>query len=131
MQLCNAVRKKSRLQLLTDGDYRFLDTRKKSMMDALRVSASNMFRNVQEQFRVILNDFRDDHVLVRMLSRCAGSMTRSRAETTFTLWLPGTVQPHRIRALAALLELVEKQTNGQIQQHKQLRLKLVTGPIST
>ncbi len=47
--LCDAVRKESRLQLLADGDYRYLDTRKKSMMDALRVAASNMFRNVQER----------------------------------------------------------------------------------
>jgi len=29
--------KESRLLLLTDGDCRFLDTRKKSMMDALRI----------------------------------------------------------------------------------------------
>jgi len=131
MRLCNAVRKESRLQLLADGDYQFLDTRKKSMMDALRVAASNMFRNVQEQFRVILNDFRDDHVLVRMLSRCAGSMTRSIGETIFTLWLPGTVQPYRIRALNRLIEQIEEQTNSQIKQHRQVRLKLVAGPIRT
>ncbi|MEE8576697.1 MAG: hypothetical protein V3T31_05525 [candidate division Zixibacteria bacterium] len=131
MQLCNAVRKESRLQLLTDGDYRFLNTRKKSMMDALRVAASNMFRNVQEQFRVILNDFRDDHVLVRMLSRCAGSLTRSTEEAIFTLWLPGTVQPYRIRAMNRLLERIEEQTNGHIKQHRQVCLKLITGPIRT
>ena len=123
------VRKESRLLLLTEGDYRFLGTRKKSMMDALRVAASNMFRNIQEQFRVILNDFRDDHVLVRMLSRCPGSMTSNTEHTLFKIWLPGTVQPHRIRALEVLLELIEKQTNSQIQQYKKVRLKLVTGPI--
>ena len=128
-QLGNALRKESRLLLLTNADYRFLDTRKKSMMDALRVAASNIFRNIQEQFRVILNDFRDDHVLVRMLSRCAGSITRSTEDTVFKLWLPSTVQPHRIRALDELLKIIEKQTNSQFQQHKRLRLKLVSGPI--
>ena len=131
MQLCNAVRKESRLQLLTDGDYRFLDTRKKSMMDALRVAASNMFRNVQEQFRVILNDFRDDHVVVRMLSRCAGSMALSTGETTFKLWLPNTLQLYKIRALNMLLERIEEQINSQIKQHRRVGLKLVTGPIKT
>jgi hypothetical protein len=94
-QLCEAVRKRSRLYLLIDGDYRLLDTRKKSMMDALRVAASNIFGNVQEQFRTIYDNFRDDHVLVRMLSRCSG--------TVFTLWLAGTLQPHRIRAFEAPL----------------------------
>ncbi|MCK5804693.1 MAG: hypothetical protein KAI66_17780, partial [Lentisphaeria bacterium] len=42
-QLCRATRKQSRLQLLVDGNYRLLDTRKKAMMDALRVTASNIF----------------------------------------------------------------------------------------
>ena len=129
VRLYNAVRKESRLQLLIDGDYQFLDTRKKSMMDALRVAASNIFRNVQEQFRVIYDNFRDDHVLVRVLSRCTGTMTRTVQYTVFRLWLPGSLQPHRIRAFEALLKTIEQQTNRQIQTGRPIRLKLVTGPI--
>lgn len=128
-RLCHAVRKESRLQLLRDGDYRWLDTRKKSMMDALRVTAANMFRNVQEQFRAIDDNFRDDHVLVRMLSRCTGSLTKTVHATTVKLWLPGTLQPHRIQTLKALLETIAEQTNRQMFADRSLRLSLVTGPI--
>lgn len=59
--LCDAVRNQSRSNLLIKGNYRLLDPRKKSLFDALRVTASNMFRNVADRFRAIYNDYRDDH----------------------------------------------------------------------
>jgi len=127
-RLCNAVRKQSRLQLLIDGSYMLLDTRRKSCMDALRVTASNMFRNVQERFRVICDNFRDDHVMVRMLSRCSGSMTRADGEVLFKVWIPGTLQPHRVRAIQTLLKEIEEQTNSEFAGAKPMRLKLVIGP---
>jgi DNA repair exonuclease SbcCD ATPase subunit len=128
-QLCEATRKQSRLQLLLDGDYQLIDTRKKAMMDALRVTASNIFRNVQEQFRAIYDNYRDDHVLVRMLSRCSGTMTRTAQNTTFRLWLPGTIQPHRVRAIEELLRQVEQQTNETITSARPIRLELLSGPL--
>jgi len=127
-RLCEAVRKASRLQLLVDGDYRLLDTRKKSMMDALRVTASNIFRNVQERFRAIYDNFRDDHMLVRMLSRCSGTMEATDQVVTFTLWLPGTLQAHRIRAIEALLEQIQEETNAAMSNARPIRLRLAEGP---
>ena len=128
--LCEAVRKQSRVQLLTGGNYQMLDTRKKALMDALRVTASNIFRNVQEQFRAICDNFRDDHVLVRMLSRCSGTVQKGVDATTFQLWLPGTLQPHRVRAVETLLEQVEQQTNTEIPAARPVRIELLAGPIS-
>ena len=127
-QHCNAIRKQSRLQLLIDGNYRLLDTRRKAMMDALRVTAANIFRNVLEQFRAIDNNFRDDHALVRMLSRCSGTMTRTPDAVTFRIWVPGTIQPYRLRAMEALLEQAQQQTNDAIPNAKSLRIQLATGP---
>jgi hypothetical protein len=129
-QLCSALRKQSRLQLLSDAEYRMLDPRKKSMMDALRVAASNIFRNVQEQFRAIADDFRDDHVVVRMLSRCTGTMTCTGCSAQFKLWLPGTLQPHRIRELQSLLDKIQEQINNQISSARTISLKLISGPIA-
>ncbi|MBT7830682.1 MAG: hypothetical protein HN708_10475 [Candidatus Marinimicrobia bacterium] len=128
-QLCNAVRKQSRLQLLLDGNYQLIDTRKKAMMDALRVTASNIFRNVQEQFRAIYDNYRDDHVLVRMLSRCSGTMTNTAQSTTFRLWLSGTLQPHRVRAIESLLRQVQQRTNAEITSVRPIRLELLSGPL--
>ncbi|MCK5802101.1 MAG: hypothetical protein KAI66_04680, partial [Lentisphaeria bacterium] len=127
-RLCDAVRKQSRLQLLIDGSHMLLDTRRKSCMDTLRVTASNMFRNVQERFRAICDNFRDDHVLVRMLSRCSGSMTRTDDEVLFKIWIPGTLLPHRVRAIERLLKEIEDQTNSQLPDARPTRLKLVVGP---
>jgi len=128
-RLCNAVRKQSRLQLLLDGNYQLIDTRRKAMMDALRVTAANIFRNVQEQFRAIYDNHRDDHVLVRMLSRCSGTMEKTADATTFRLWLPGTLQPYRIRAIESLLRHVEQRTNAEITSARPIRLELISGPL--
>jgi hypothetical protein len=131
-RLCEAVRKQSRLQLLIDGDYRFLDTRKKSLMDALRISAANMFRNVQEQFRAIYDNFRDDHVLVRMLSRCGGKISATEDTVKIILWLPGTLQPYRVRAFEQLLDDIQQQVNNRIPPpYKRLHLTLAIGPLQT
>lgn len=129
-RLCKTLREQSRLQLLIDGEYRLLDTRKKALMDVLRVTASNIFRNVQEQFRAICDNFRDDHVLVRMLSRCSGTMQKTSDATTFQLWLPGTLQPHRIRAIEELLAEIERRTNAAIPAARPIRIELLSGPIS-
>jgi len=129
-RLCEAVRKQSRLHLLIGEGYRLLDTRKKALMDALRVAASNIFRNVQEQFRAICDNHRDDHVLVRMLSRCSGTMNKTPDATIFKLWLPGTLQPHRVRHIEALLHQVQKQTNAEIPNAVPIRLQLFSGPFT-
>ena len=130
-QLCGAIRQQSRLQLLSDGNYELLDTRKKALMDALRVTASNIFRNAQEEFRVIYDNFRDDHVIVRLLSRCSGTVVQTDHAVVFRLWLPGTLQPHRVRAIEMLLAQIEERTNALITAGRPLRLKLITGPITT
>ena len=127
-QLCEAVRKQSKIQLLIDGNYQLLDTRRKSMMDALRVTASNMFRNVQQRFRAILDNFRDDHFLVRMLSRCPGTLTKTPDEVRVKLWISGTIQAHRICAIEKLLREAEQQINESTVAGKRIRLELVTGP---
>jgi hypothetical protein len=127
-RLCDAVRQCSRLRLLIDGHFRLLDTRRKAWLDALRITAANLFRNVQSQYRGICDNFRDDHVLVRMLSRCQGRTRRRHGAVEVRLWLPGTLQPHRTRHLTELLKAIEKQTNRALPQAPPLRLSLTAGP---
>ena len=127
-RLCETVRRQSRLQLLVAGEYRLLDPRKKAMMDALRVTASNIFRNVQERFRAIYDNFRDDHAFVRMLGRCSGTMARTEDAVVIRIWLPGTIQPYRIRAIEKLLAEIEEQTNADVSAPKSLKLQLIHGP---
>jgi predicted nucleic acid-binding Zn-ribbon protein len=130
IRLCDALRRESRLRLLVDADYRLLETRKKAMMDALRVTAPNVFRNLQERFRAICDNFRDDHTIVRMLTRSSGTVERTPDAVTITLWLPGTLQPHRIEALETLLHQLQPEINRAIPDARPLRLRLATGPQS-
>ncbi len=127
-QLCEAVRKQSRLQLLLDGNFRLIDTRKKAFMDGLRVIASNVFRNVHEKFRLIYNNYRDDHVLVRTLSRCSGSLTKTEKATIVKLWLPGRFQPYQVRAFEKLIRQVQDEINTNIGVEAPVEISLVSGP---
>ncbi len=130
-RLCEALRKQSRVQLLVDGNYQMLDTRKKELMDALRVTASNIFRNVQEQFRAICDNFRDDHVFVRMLSRCSGTVEITDEAVVFQLWIPGTLQPHRVRAVDRLLAQLADRAGTAIPAARPIRIELLSGPLTT
>jgi len=62
----------SRLRMLIAHNYRRLDTRAKAIMDALRVTARNIFHRLLEIFRPIYENYRDDHVLLRELTRAPG-----------------------------------------------------------
>lgn len=130
-RLCTAIRTQSRLQLLIDGDYRLLDTRRKAAMDALRVTAANAFRNVLDRFRAIDDNFRDDHDLIRLLSRCPGTLAQTDDTVTVTLWLTGTLQPHRRRAMEALLAQLEAEANATLDAPRALHLRLAHGPQPT
>ena len=127
-QLCDAVRKESRLKILADGGYRLLDTRRKGFMDALRVTASNIFRNVHEQFRAIYGNHREDHTFLRTLSRCAGSVVGTPTDVTITLLLPSSYQPHQIKAFEKLLRNLEEQINSGAKDVRQVRIRLSSGP---
>jgi hypothetical protein len=126
--LCSAIRTQSRRQLLIDGDYRLLDTRRKSILDALRVTAANTFRNVQERYRAICDNFRDDHDLVRLLSRCSGIVEQTDRDVTITLWLPGTLQAHRLHDMTTLLDQLQEQINAAVPAPRDLHLRLASGP---
>ena len=78
-EMDQALRTDSRLRLLIDHNYRRLDTRAKAVMDALRITARNMFRRLLETFRPIYRNYRDDHVILRELTRAPGILRRSAA----------------------------------------------------
>jgi len=131
-RLANAIRKKSRIQLLTDGCYQLLDLRRKAYMDALRINAANMFRNLHEQYRVIYNNYRDDHARLRTLTRCSGFLIRTAEENRIRIWLPGSLQPHIIEAMWTFAGQIENQINENLTQSMpHLRIELISGPVTT
>jgi hypothetical protein len=126
-----AIKNESRIKQIIDGEYQLLDSRKKSYMDALRVNASNIFRNVHDKFRIIFNNHRDDHVRLRMLTRCSGFIDHSKGEVCVKLWLPGTIQKHIVKSLDRLVVSIADEINGEsAESDRRLKIELITGPVN-
>ena len=124
-----ALKKESRIKQLVDGNYQLIDTRRKAYIDALRVNAANIFRNVNDEFRIIYDNYRDDHHHLRLLSRSSGIIIRSQSYVTVKLWLPGTIQKHIISAMEEFLEKLTTKINQNQPNDRKLQIKLLTGAI--
>lgn len=123
------IKKDSRIQQLLQENYRLLDTRRKSYMDALRINATNIFRNLHVNYREIYNNYRDDHHHLRVLTRCSGSVEYAQTGLIISLWLPGSMQKHIIQSLDKLVQLVSARFNENLEGAKKITIKLVTGVI--
>ena len=125
------IRKESRIQQLIDENSRILDTQRKSYMDALRVNAANIFRNLNDDFRIIYNNYRDDHHYIRMLTRCPGKIESNDSGILIKLWLSGTIQKHIIKKINILLIDISEKFNQHLEYGKKINFQLMTGIIKT
>ena len=86
-RMAESVREESRLQALIDEQYVRLDTRRKAFMDAIRISSRNIFCKLAMEFRPLYNNYRDDHFIVRELTRSSG-IIHKRDGMTHVLLIP-------------------------------------------
>lgn len=126
-RLIDAIRKESRLSLLISGNYRFLDLRRKAYMDSLRVTASNLFKNLLDRLRPLYGNHRDDHVRLRMLTHCSGFLNTNVDSCRLQLWLPGTLQPHIVKTFQSFADKL----TADMEQATTIKIKIemLTGPI--
>lgn len=94
----------SRLQTLINENYARLDTRRKALMDAVKILARNLFYHTLQPFRQLYDNYRDDHAVLRNLTHAHGWVTFG--QTTVTVSLLPTMQypPHLRRTITAFLE---------------------------
>lgn len=133
-RLNQQLRKKSRIQIMIDEHYKILDLRKKAYLDAIRVNAANQFRNLHDQFRPICDNFRDDHVRLRMLTRCDGFLVNSNDGVKVQLWLPGSIQAHIIENMREFVRTAQDQINNtttKVNGARQLIIEILSGPIKS
>jgi len=62
----------SKLDHLIDKNYQKLDTRKKIVMDVLKITARNLFYKTLTPFKEAYENYRDDHEIFRNLTRADG-----------------------------------------------------------
>lgn len=75
----------SKIEELIEQDYQKLDTNTKNFMDAIKMLARNIFCITFQSFKEKYNNYRDDHVLFRHLTRSAGKIQPDGAG--FKIWL--------------------------------------------
>jgi len=107
-QLDTMLRHRSRLDQLIAENYRRSDTRAKELMDALKITARNVFRCALDVFRPIYNNYRDDHVVLRALSRCSGLVRREEHTVVVELWLKGAFEPAQRKRFSKFLQTMSQ-----------------------
>jgi len=71
-KLSEVNRTESRILMMVEENYMRFNTDRKSLVDALRITSRNVFCCALQSFRPNYDNFRDDHVVLRALTRAAG-----------------------------------------------------------
>lgn len=128
-RIADALRSQSRLQLLIDNHYLLLDSRCKATLDALRIAASNMFAVLVARFRPLYGNHRNDHVMLRQLTRADGFLHRDGQTVYVRLWLRGRFQEWQTRAFRRFLAEVSEDLSRHFSHTgTQVRVTLLGSP---
>lgn len=80
LEISQTAKEVSRLSFLIEQDFYKLDTLKKQLMDAVKITARNIFYLRFQPFKEAYDNFRDDHVLFRHLTRAHGLIQQQGEE---------------------------------------------------
>jgi len=94
----------SRLETLIQDPYRKLNTDSKKRYDALKLIARNAFYKALAPFKAAYDNYRDDHVLFRNLTRSPGLLTFNGTERKATLYPTAPHPPARRKLIEELLD---------------------------
>jgi len=101
--------KVSRLEEVIQDEFRRLNTRRKLLLDGIKIIARNMFYRQLEPFRQLYDNYRDDHVILRNLSRADGFIYFGRNKVELILCPTMQYPPHIRCHIEALLEQLNAQ----------------------
>ena len=125
-RMAESVREESRLQALIEEQYLRLDTRRKAFMDAIRISCRNIFFKLATEFRSLYNNYRDDHFIVRELTRASGIIEK-RDDIVNILLIPTMeFQPVTRIIVQKFLARISRQINEHFgDQYMPIRMQLL------
>ena len=109
--LMETVRDESRMQALIEEQYFRLDMRRKAFMDAIRLSCRNIFYCLMDIFRPLYNNYRDDHVILRELTRAMGIVEKRDGVIIIQLLPAMEFQPKVKQIVSKFLEQMSKRIN--------------------
>ena len=102
--------KVSRLEEVIQDEFHRLNTRRKALLDSIKIIARNMFYQQLEPFRQLYDNYRDDHVILRNLSRADGFVYFGRNSIEVILCPTMQYQPQIRCHIEAMLEQLNDQT---------------------
>ena len=80
------IRDDSRLRLLIQAECQRPDLRPKAVMDCFKITARNIFIRLLELYRQHYDNRRDDHVILRQLTRSPGVLRLANGQLVIGLW---------------------------------------------
>lgn len=110
-RMAESVREESRLQALIEEQYLRLDTRRKAFMDTIRISCRNIFCKLAMEFRPLYNNYRDDHFIVRELTRSSGIIHKRDGIAHILLMPTMEFQPAIREIVQTFLARISQQIN--------------------
>jgi len=125
-KLLETKEKVSRLELLEKEGYKRLDTRRKAFYDAIRISCRNIFFTLLGDFRPRYNNYRDDHVLLRELTRSPGVLVKRK--TTIEIYLKPAMhyQPKTKKVVKEFLQKITDDINQHFgRRYYKIRIQLL------
>ncbi|MCP4378324.1 MAG: hypothetical protein GY794_19380 [bacterium] len=98
VEMLSTDKEVSRLEMLIEQDFCKLDNAKKALMDGIKITARNLFYILLQPFKEAYNNYRDDHVLFRHLTRSHG-LLRDRGAVMEVLLFPQARFPPKVAGI--------------------------------
>ena len=101
----------SRLEQVIAAGHAKLNTRRKAFMDAIRITCCNLFLGCLDVFRTFYDNRRDDHELLRALTRAPGFVAFRHGTVCITLVPELAVQPKAFASMRRFCQEVSAIVN--------------------
>lgn len=88
----------SRIDQLIEQDMVRMDLSNKTLMDAIKISARNLFYRLFAPFKTACDNYRDDHGYYRQLTQCDGVLRWTGREIEVHL-VPQVKYPPKLRKI--------------------------------
>ena len=121
-ELRSIPRTESRIQKLIDEEYVRLRMRSKPLADAVRITARNVFIQPLRIFRGIWQNRRNDHVVLRAITRSAGLVIPHSDKLEIVLYPQLDLQPAEWCKVYRLLEICEQRIREMQYRHDAPRI---------
>ncbi len=96
----------SRLQTAIKEDFCKLNTSQKLLMDSVKILARNIFYLIMEPFKKLYDNYRDDHVIFRNLTRSHGCIRFKENIVDVILFPTAHYQPKMRSIVETILEQI-------------------------